>query len=426
MKRELPPIVAVLKNRDFRNLWLAQIFSQLAINILAFALMIAVYQKTGSNTASSLLVLTIGIPALLFGAIAGVFVDNWEKSKVLFWCNISRAFLVLVLMVVHPILPLIYILSIFISLITQFFIPAEGALIPAFVSKEELLSANSIFTFSFYIAMTIGFILSGPFMLVLGENATYAGMGVLLFIAAVFVHKLPKKEVVATQPLGTLSQRARVQLKEGIDFIKTHKEVWEAIVLFTAIQTILTTLAALAPGFADRVLNISLNTATIVMMAPAVLGILLGSVGIGYIRGDVRKHRNLINIGIIGCGTMLALLALFVRVGNSKSMLAGVERIVPGFLTINRVEVAIFLFFLFGVFTALIMVPVTTILQERTTEDIRGRVYGVLSAFGGGVSILPVVGAGTLADTIGVGKTILIFSGIILFYGVYRVIKRTV
>ena len=79
-----------------------------------------------------------------------------------------------------------------------------------------------------------------------------------------------------------------------------------------------------------------------------------------------------------------------------------------------------------GVFTALIMVPVTTILQERTTEDIRGRVYGVLSAFGGGVSILPVVGAGTLADTIGVGKTILIFSGIILFYGVYRVIKRTV
>ena len=51
----------------------------------------------------------------------------------------------------------------------------------------------------------------------------------------------------------------------------------------------------------------------------------------------------------------------------------------------------------------------------------RGRVYGMLGAFVGGVGVLPVMLGGVLADTIGVGKVLFILGVMISLYGVYRI-----
>ena len=56
-------------------------------------------------------------------------------------------------------------------------------------------------------------------------------------------------------------------------------------------------------------------------------------------------------------------------------------------------------------------VPANSILQKEAEGDMRGRVYGVLGAFVGGVGILPVMIGGVLADFVGVGKVIFLLGG---------------
>ena len=68
--------VAVLKNRPFLFLWLAQAFTQIGGNMVIFGLTIIIAESTNSTTAVSALILTFLVPAVLFSALAGVFVDR--------------------------------------------------------------------------------------------------------------------------------------------------------------------------------------------------------------------------------------------------------------------------------------------------------------------------------------------------------------
>lgn len=80
-------IMSVLRNISFLILWLGQIFSQLADKIylvLMIALISANFQTQGESISSwvSLIMIAFTIPAILFGSLAGVYVDRWSKKKV--------------------------------------------------------------------------------------------------------------------------------------------------------------------------------------------------------------------------------------------------------------------------------------------------------------------------------------------------------
>ena len=64
-------LASVLGILPFRTLWAAQLCSQLGFAMLLFVLALRVYQLTASNTAVSVLFLTFGVPAVLFGMAAG-------------------------------------------------------------------------------------------------------------------------------------------------------------------------------------------------------------------------------------------------------------------------------------------------------------------------------------------------------------------
>ena len=89
----------LLRNPDFLKIWIAQIVSQLATNLLNFALIIRVYELAANtryaNIAVSLLILAFGIPSIVFAVLAGAYVDHWDRKKVLIVTNIVRAVLVL-------------------------------------------------------------------------------------------------------------------------------------------------------------------------------------------------------------------------------------------------------------------------------------------------------------------------------------------
>ena len=74
-------VLGVLSNRRFLTLWLAQLATQVGGNMVIFGLAILVFGKTGSNSAVSLLILTFLVPAVVFSAVAGVYVDRFDRRQ---------------------------------------------------------------------------------------------------------------------------------------------------------------------------------------------------------------------------------------------------------------------------------------------------------------------------------------------------------
>src|SRR5262249_55297374 len=115
--------VSVARNANFNRLWAAQVLSQIAQNLLNFALIIRVYQLAQgtrfANISVALLILSFGIPSIFFAAAAGVYVDHWNKKVILVTANVLRAVLVLGYLLFERNLIMVLLLSFAISSITQ-------------------------------------------------------------------------------------------------------------------------------------------------------------------------------------------------------------------------------------------------------------------------------------------------------------------
>jgi hypothetical protein len=93
---------AVFQNRNFLILWAGQLFSQLADKVylvLMIAIIAARFETPGQTISGwvAAVMIAFTIPAVLFGAMAGVFVDRWPKRPVLVWSNLLRGGLVIAL-----------------------------------------------------------------------------------------------------------------------------------------------------------------------------------------------------------------------------------------------------------------------------------------------------------------------------------------
>lgn len=396
--------LTVAKNRNFRNLWFAQIISQLAFNMMSFILALRIYQTTNSNTAVSILVLIIGIPSIFFGILAGTLVDRWDKRNVLVATNLLRMIFLLGFFASSETLIWVYLLVLAISITTQFFVPAEAPTIPRLVEAPLLLTANSLFTFTFYTSMIIGFIFAGPTLKIFGSQNAFLFLSACFALAALFVSRIPSEEKKEEKELI----RAGIEsvwkgFLSGVEFIRGRREIAASIFLLVASQVLTAALVSLTPGFAHKILQIEIEDASFIIMGPAVVGMVVGALLIGQF-GRKFSKRTLTTMGIFLGGIFLLLLSAVVKFPN--------------------IPVAILSLAFLGVACSLVNVPANTVLQTDTPPALQGRVYGVLTSFIGGAAILPVVLTGVAADIFGVGKVISGIAGTIFLFGIYRVVKE--
>lgn len=398
-------ITRALRVSSFRFLWLAQVFSQIGINLLSFVLAIRVYDLTGKNTAVSVLVLALAIPAAVLGMLAGVLVDRWDKKMVLFSCNALRALAAIGFIFFHQSLAAVYVLAIFIAVITQFFVPAEAPMIPGLVNRDNLLPANSLFTLTIFSTMLIGGLLAGPLLILLGISGTFVIITLLFALAAAAIVQIPGGSVKAfvkrrfsRYQVKALSgglrngifRELRLEFWEGHDYILSHRRVFGALVLLVSSQTIIATFSTLLPGMAVSILKIAVTDASVLLLGPAILGILLGAALISQI-GHRVPRKKIVNFGVISVAVCLSFLGILTNLHMAQSLLL-----------------------LLGFANGLVDVSSNTTLQEETTEEIRSRVYGILTSLSGIVYFLPVIFSGVLSDIFGIEK-VLIAGGCLLF-----------
>src|SRR5215471_6758735 len=92
------PKPGLLINRNFALLWtgsLISVFGDVIFDtslIVWITVFLAVHQ-TWAPLAVSGVFLAALVPTMLFGPIAGVFVDRWDKRRTMLWMDASRAIL---------------------------------------------------------------------------------------------------------------------------------------------------------------------------------------------------------------------------------------------------------------------------------------------------------------------------------------------
>lgn len=406
-------ILHALSEKSFFNLWIGEVFTQISANLFNFFLILVVFKLTHSNTAVSIVVLSFTVPAIFFGSVAGVIVDRWNKKKVLIWANIVRAFLFIILaFALHNII-LIYIISFIVSILTQFFIPAESPIIPLVVHPKNLLSANALFGMGIFGSVLIAYVLSGPLIIWVGQMGTLFVLAVLLLLGALFISFVKIVYEQNTQQTKLSKQFNLIKdLQHTIVLISKTKKVSHSLFLIALSQILILVLATIAPGYANQVLGINVEEFPTVILAPAAFGMVIGAV---ILVNFFHKHpkRSVITSGIILSG--LAMLSLpFGSKVTSRDFVQILNTYLPHYFEITILHIMGLIAFVLGFSNSLVFVPANTILQEETTDEFRGKIYGFLNTIVGVSSLLPIILVGSLSDLIGV-STVIIGIGICLF-----------
>lgn len=405
-------IFKVLGIRPFSFLLLAEFFSQLAINMLNFVLVLVVYSLTNSSIAVAAVILSFTIPQLLFGLLAGVFVDNWNKKRVLILTNLLRSLLVFLLIAGLNNLPAIYVLSFIISIVSQFFIPAETPMIPLLVRRELLFSANALFGMIMFGSIFLAYALSGPILLIFDKTVAFMTLGISFLLASFFASLIDMKRLVKTEvDLVELSMNIFGEIKSALRVVAKAKILIKALLLLTLSQILVMVLAVIGPGYADQLIKIRIEEFPLYFVTPAVVGTLTGALIIG---GFFHNHpkQNLTRWGLWILGLTILVLPHFAKV-ESRAFVQTLNTYLPNIFDITVLHILAVLAFVLGFANSLIFVPSNTILQEETPDEFRGKAYGALNTMVGLFSLIPIIVVGGLADVLGI-KTVITGVGIIV------------
>lgn len=410
----------VLSIRPFLFLWLAEVFSQIAMNMVNFVLIIVAYKISNSNAAVSGIVLSFTVPAILFGLIAGVYVDHWDKKKVLFATNALRTLLLVVLAIFHVNIFSIYALSFAIAVVTQFFIPAETPMIPRLVKKELLFTANALFGMGLYGSLVIAYALSGAALLLFGDTYVFFFLAVLFFLSAfcITLIKVPEEyeKVIEQKTMHTFMR----DVKNVFLLVVKTREIFHSLLLLTLSQLLILIMAVIGPGFANKILGIQVDAFPLLFVTPAALGMVVGALILGNYFHGFSKEKSA-TIGVFLSGVAMLFLPFGSRVA-SRGFIQTINTVLPPFLAIDILHIMIVLAFIMGFANAFVFVPSNTLIQEKTSDEFRGRVYGMLNALVGIFSLLPIIIVGEFADIFGVSQVIIGIGITIIIIGIFRVI----
>jgi MFS family permease len=410
------PLISALKTRSFLYLLISEFFSQFAMNFLNFILLIVVYEISKSNLAVAGVVLSFTLPSILFGILAGVYVDKWNKKNVLVYTNVLRALAAFPLLFFSHELFLVYLLSFLVSLITQFFIPAETPIIPQLVRKDLLTSANALFSMGIFGSIIVGYALSGPLLLLLGKDNVFILITILFVISAFFAYliKVDYKKNKTDEKLNLF-----VEIKDAFALMAKKDKIYHSIFLLTLLQTLILVIAVIGPGYATNILGIEVEKFPILFVTPAVIGMTIGAIMIGNFWHRKSKQA-LTKIGLLIIGLVLVVFPyghILTSASISRNLALNIGT------SFNEVHIMLILAVIIGFAFSLVFVPSNTLIQEETTDRQRGKIYGSLNTLVGIVSVIPVLGIGVLADIMGVATVITLIGLLVIAIAFLRIFK---
>jgi MFS family permease len=368
--------LGLMRNRNYALLWWGQLVSEMGNRFHWIAVSLWVYKLAGSALAVSFAIASMFAGTLIVGLLAGVLVDRLNRKAILVVSDFARAILVaLIPFLIHIDIALVYVDLVLVSVATAFFRPAMFGIIPAAVSRKDLMPANSFFS-----AMDSGTEIFGPVLA--GVLAVSYGYASLLYIdSATYVVSGLCALAMSIRPKSRAPEGKTVQtlmggLIDGLRYIRRDRLQWGLFMLIFPAYLVGSGLNSLQTPLAKRVVGIT----------DAQFGTFNGIWGVGFTVASLvlgwfgsRVRMSFIILG----GFFLHFLSTGVM-GLSKSF---------EFLMVTA--------FMVGFANTLYAVGLSTVLMDHTPAELIGRMVSTRQVAQGFVRIVAPLLFGAIADVIG-------------------------
>lgn len=400
---EGPRLTSLLRQRNFGLLWFGGLVSFTGDWILFTGLPLFVFDLTGSTLSTAGVFAASMLPRIVWGSLAGVLVDRWDRRRTLVATNLVQAVGLLPLLLVdsHGRLWIVYAVAFFQASLEELATPAEGALLPRLVPEAELVTANALNSLNNNLARLTGPVIAG-FTIVAAGLQGIAVLDAVSFLTAAGLIAAIRVDARASQPAapdevaGAITRFWR-QWLDGIRLIRR-----------TRVATVLLAVAALT-GLGEGVLIaifVPFVTETLdggqvgygVVLSAQAVGGLAGGVLIARFAGAASPAR-LLGVGAIGIGLIDVVIFTY-----------------P--LVISGIALALVLFVVVGLPVAAYAAGLGTLRQTAVEDAYRGRLLG---AYGATLALSILIGTlagGALGEAIDLLPLLLVQSAVYTLAGV--------
>jgi MFS family permease len=156
-------MLAVLRRRNFALLWCGQLVFLIGNWVWWIGMPFYVYERTGSALAMGTMLIVNVLPSVLFGSLAGVFADRWDRKRTIVVATLIRAGAFVSLLAARSGTQMwaIYVVVFVDTLLAQFIEPSRNALFTRLVDEQQLVTSNSLNALGSNLAGLIGPALGG-------------------------------------------------------------------------------------------------------------------------------------------------------------------------------------------------------------------------------------------------------------------------
>jgi MFS family permease len=365
------------QRRGFYLVWLGQLVSLLGTELTNFGLGVWVYQRTGSVTDLTLIFVCASLPGLLLAPFAGVFIDKWERRKVLILTDTGAAIgtvsLLALLLADRLELWCIYVIVGFSAAFLSFQIPAFAATVTLMVPKDRLGKANGLLQLASSTAQIGGPLLAGVMVPLIGLPGLIAcDLTTFLFgIGTLFLARIPSPERSDGEAAagGSLLQEAAFSLR----YLRLRPGLLGLLAFFALLNLLLAMSQVLATP-----LVLARGTATQLglVLSAGSTGLLAGSLAMSVWGGPARRMT-----GILGWSPVLGLACIVMGASGSLVAIgAGIFLMCFALPIINGCDQALW--------------------QTKVEPEFQGRVFGTRQLLEQITVPLSYLAAGPLADRV--------------------------
>ena len=384
----------VLRIPDFRRLFGGQAVSDIGDGITLFLVLLVINDLTGSTTALALMAIAEAVPAFTVGLVAGVYVDRWDRRRVMLAADLLRAAIVLSFAFVQTteLIPLFYVLGFTQASIATFFRPARGALLPHIVPANGLAAANSLAQGSQVVGAVIGTGIAGLIFANFGSGMIgFAIDSATFLISFAFIARISPAagRVTAERAAAAAVETVRGGVLEGLRIVR-HSSVLTGVVLAAGITML--GLGAVNVLFVPLlVTELAVDPAWMAVIELAqTVAMIVAATTVAYL---VRRFSptTIISLGLAA-------------IGISIGLMAGV----------TAVWQVVLILFAVGLAVTPVQAMVQTLVQTSAGDVTRGRVVSLLQASLSTASVASMAIGGVLGDLIGIRPVYLVAAGVVL------------
>jgi MFS family permease len=296
-------MLRALRYRNYRLFFGGQVVSLTGTWITTTATSWLVYRITGSALLLGIVGFASQFPAFLLTPFAGIFVDRWNRHRLLVatqTLSMLTSFALAVLTLTGTIsIPSLLVVSVVQGLVNAFDMPTRQAFVVTLIEdKNDLGNAIALNSSMFNAARLLGPTVAGAIIAASNEGWCYLidGVSFLAVIAALLAMRVPATSFNTGRAVSPAQQ-----FKEGWEYAYNHRAIRSIIMQIALVCLLAFPYIVLIPIFAGTILHGGPHTLGFLMTASG-CGALLGAV---YLAG----RRSIAGLGqvIVAAGTVFGL-----------------------------------------------------------------------------------------------------------------------